>query len=165
MPCGITARSLVALVPNVRILNFILGAPAPTNQPVSKFGTGVYRSVEQHITVYLRRGRDGIIASVEVRSAGRLRLDGRPLSAGYRVFRPIPTREGWKPFHCGRVEKGMALTDRQHPKTFVPGTFVRWSNDGALASISLPSAPPLFGLCDDYSGAPSGRPQPTASQA
>lgn len=137
------------LVPNVRVLSFKLGSHAPASKPTSKVGTGMYRSLDRGVTLLVWRNRNGIIDHVEAQQADRLRLDGHPLSAGYRAFRTILTREGWKPFGCGGDVRGLTLADRFHSLTFV-----RWSRRGASASISLPSQPPVFGVCEGLSGPP-----------
>jgi hypothetical protein len=45
--------------------------------------------------------------------------------------------------------RGLTLAGRFHSLTFV-----RWSRRGAWASISLPSQPPVFGVCEGLSGPP-----------
>ena len=137
------------LVPNVRVLSFKLGSRAPASEPISKVGTGMYRSVDRGVTLLVWRKRNGIVDHVEAQQADRIRLDGHPLSAGYRAFRTILTREGWKPFGCGGGVRGLTLAGRFHSLTFV-----RWSRRGAWASISLPSQPPVFGVCEGLSGPP-----------
>jgi hypothetical protein len=144
------------LVPNVRILSFKLGSRAPANEPISLIGTGMYRSVDRGVHLLVWRSRNGIVDHVESRRAGSLRLDGHPLSAGYRVFRAILTAElGWKPFGCGGGVRGLMLTGR-----FGSLTFVLWSRRGAEASISLPSQQPVFGVCGDFDNSPPPGPGP-----
>jgi hypothetical protein len=137
------------LVPNVRILSFKLGLRAPASQPISRVGTGMYRSVDRGVNLLMWRSRNGIVDHVESQQADSLRLDGHRLSAGYRAFRTILTREGWKQFGCGGGVRGLMLTGR-----FQSLTFVRWSRRGAWASISLRSQPPVFGVCEGLSGPP-----------
>jgi hypothetical protein len=137
------------LVPNVRVLSFKLGSRVPASQPISKIGTGMYRSVDRGVTFLVWRNPSGIVDHVEAPQADRLRLDGRPLSAGYRAFRGVLMREGWKSFGCGGGVRGLTLAGRFHSLTFV-----RWSRRNAWASISLPSQPPVFGVCEGLSGPP-----------
>jgi len=119
------------------------------HEPISKIGTGMYRSADRGVTLLVWRNRNGIVDHVEAQQADRLRLDGHPLSAGYRAFRTILTREGWKSFGCGGGVRGLTLAGRFHSLTFV-----RWSRRGAWASISLASQPPVFGVCEGLSGPP-----------
>jgi hypothetical protein len=137
------------LVPNVRVLSFKLGSPAPASEPISKVGTGMYRSVGRGVPLLVWRNRNGVVDHVEAQRADSLRLDGHPLSAGYHAFRTILTGEGWRQFGCGGGVRGLALTGRSRSLTFV-----RWSRRGAWASISLPSQPPVFGVCEGLSGPP-----------
>jgi hypothetical protein len=137
------------LVPNTRVLSFKLGSRVPPSEPISKIGTGMYRSADRGVTLLVWRNRNGIVDHVEAQQADRLRLDGHPLSAGYRAFRTILTREGWKSFGCGGGVRGLTLAGRFHSLTFV-----RWSRRGAWASISSASQPPVFGVCEGLSGPP-----------
>jgi hypothetical protein len=137
------------LVPNVRVLSFELGSRAPASEPITRVGTGMYRSVDHGVALLVWRNRTGIVGHVEARRANSLRLDGHPLSAGYRTFRSILTREGWKRFGCGGGVRGLVLGGGLGSLTFV-----RWSRRDAWASISLPSQPPVAGVCDGLSGPP-----------
>ena len=157
---GLAARSSLAgtpwlaapadtLVPNVRILGFELGAHVPAGYPVRRFGSPPYQSVDHGVPLQVWTTRRGIVDHIEAQQADSLRLDGRSLSAGYRAFRTILTRKGWTPFGCGSGVRSLSLTNR-----FGSLTFVRWSRQGAWASISLASQPPVSGVCEDLGGAP-----------
>ncbi len=153
---GLAARSSLAgtpsvavpadtLVPNVRVLSFELGAHVPAGYPVRRFGSPPYRSVDHGVPLLVWTTRQGIVDHIEARQADSLNVDGRSLSAGYRAFRNVLTSEGWKPFGCGSGVRGLSFTDR-----FRSLTFVRWSRQGAWASVSLASQPPLFGVCENW---------------
>lgn len=138
------------LLPNVGILSFKLGSRAPASEPIRRIGTGMYRSVDHGVHLLVWRNPSGIVDHVEAQRADSLRLDGRPLSAGYSAFRTMLTpEEGWKSFGCGGGIRGLMLTGRSQSLTFV-----RWNQRTALASISLRSQEPVLGVCGDLSGPP-----------
>lgn len=141
-----------AVLPNEGILAFKLGVRPPAGERLSRIGTGMYRTVDHGVGLLVWRSGDGVVERIEARRANSLRLAGRPLSAGYPTFKRILTPEGWKLFSCGAGVRGLLLTGRSGSLTFV-----RWDGSTALASVSLPSQPPVFGVCGDLGRPPSAK--------
>ena len=141
------------LVPNLRMLDFKLGVPAPAAPRLTRVGTLMYRTVDNGVPLRVwTNTKRTVVERVDAEHAGNLRLDGKRLNAGYRSFRAILTPEGWKSFGCGKGARGLEFTSRSGSLSFL-----QWSKRGVRASISLRSQLPL-GVCEGlYKGAPHAR--------